>query len=76
MQRNAQMTPEFLAYSRGELILRSLVRGDPARGEDIGRIELHRIADQIEMLRATKILAGSLPAEQVATKDFLPVVRR
>lgn len=76
LQRNTQMTAGLLAFSRGELILRSLVRGEAARGEDVGRIELHRIAEQIEMLRATGILNGSLPAEQVATKDFLPPVRR
>jgi NitT/TauT family transport system substrate-binding protein len=76
LQRNSQMTPGLLAFSRGELILRSLVRGDAARGEDVGRIKLHRIADQIEKLRATKILNDALPAEQVATKEFLPAVRR
>ena len=76
LKRNQQMTSELLAFSRGELILRSLVCGDAARGESVGQIELHRIAGQIEMLRELGILAAPMAAESVATKEFLPVVRR
>ena len=76
LKRNKQMTPGLLAFSRGELILRSLVRGDEARGESVGHLELHRIAEQIKMLRQLKILAEPMAAESVATKEFLPTVRR
>jgi hypothetical protein len=65
-----------MAFSRGELISRNLVHGDAARGEVIGRIELHRIARQIEILRELKILDRPLTAEAVATKEFLPATRR
>jgi NitT/TauT family transport system substrate-binding protein len=75
LKRNKQMTPELLAFSRGELILRSLVRGDEARGESFGRLELRRISEQIEMLRELKIISEPMAAESVATKEFLPAVR-
>ncbi|PHX86247.1 MAG: myristoyl transferase [Opitutia bacterium] len=73
---NVQMTPGLLEFSRAELISRDLVRGDAARGEVIGQIELHRIARQIGMLRELKILDRPLAAEAVATKEFLPATRR
>lgn len=76
LKANTQMTPGLLEFSRGELILRKLVQGESTRGEAIGQIELHRIARQIEMLRELKILEHGLPAEAVATKEFLPSVRR
>lgn len=76
LKANTQMTPGLLEFSRGELILRKLVQGESTRGEAIGQIELHRIARQIEMLRELKILEHWLPAEAVATKEFLPSVRR
>ena len=76
LQANTQMTRGLLEFSRGELISRDLVRGDAARGEVIGQIELHRIARQIEMLRELKILDRTLAAEAVATKEFLPATRR
>ena len=76
LRANMQMTPGLLEFSRSELISRDLVRGDAARGEVIGQIELHRIARQIEMLRELKILDRPLAADAVATKEFLPVMRR
>jgi NitT/TauT family transport system substrate-binding protein len=76
LKENAQMTPGLLEFSRGELIFRKLVRGETTRGEAIGQIELHRIARQIGMLQELKILEHRLPAESVATKEFLPPVRR
>jgi len=76
LKENAQMTPGLLDFSRGELILRKLVSGETARGEAIGQIELHRIARQIGMLQELKILEHRLPAEAVATKEFLPPVLR
>ena len=76
LERNAQMTPALLAYSRGELIARGLVRGNAADGEAIGQIELHRIARQIEILRKLGILQHPMAAESVATKEFLPQARR
>ncbi len=76
LKANTQMTPGLLEFSRGELIARNLVRGEPARGEGIGRIELGRIARQIEMLQELKILERDLAVETVATKEFLPPAPR
>lgn len=72
LARNADMTPELLAFSRRELVLRNLVHGDREKGEDIGQLSLARIAEEIGMLRELKILEVPLAAAQVATKEFLP----
>ena len=72
LARNAQMTPEFLAYSRRELILRNLVTGDRAKGEGIGRLSLTRLGEAIELLWELKIIDAPMPVRAVATKDFLP----
>jgi NitT/TauT family transport system substrate-binding protein len=72
LQRNREMTPELLAFSRRELIARSLVQGDRAKGEDIGRLSLERLQEQIEMLRGLKILERPVSVAKIATTDFLP----
>jgi hypothetical protein len=66
------MTRAFLEFSRDEMRVRGLVRGEAARGEAIGRIELQRIRDQIDKLSQLKILGAVLTAESVATTEFLP----
>jgi NitT/TauT family transport system substrate-binding protein len=72
LERNAQMTRAFLEFSRNEMRVRGLVRGEAARGEDIGRIDLQRIREQIDKLSQLKILRESLSPESVATTQFLP----
>ncbi len=72
LAQNRDMTPELLAFSRSELILRHLVHGEREKGEDIGQISLARIADEILLLRDLKILEVPLAAAQIATKEFLP----
>ena len=69
---NPQMTPELLTFSRQELILRSLVRGDPAKGEDIGQLSLTRLSEQMDTLLNLKIMETPIALSTVATKDFLP----
>ena len=72
LKRNPQMTPELLTFSRQELILRALVRGDPAKGEDIGQLSLTRLSEQMDTLLNLKIMEAPLALSSVATKDFLP----
>jgi NitT/TauT family transport system substrate-binding protein len=72
LQRNREMTPELLGFSRSEMIARGLVRGDPTKGEDIGQLSEARIAAQIETLLALKILEKPVQPGEVATKEFLP----
>jgi len=72
LARNAQMTPEFLAYSRTELVLRNLVTGDRAKGEGIGRLSLARLGDAIDLLSELRVIDAPMPVRAVATKDFLP----
>jgi NitT/TauT family transport system substrate-binding protein len=76
LQRNENMSRELLAFSRGEMVLRSLVHGDRAGGEDIGQISLGRIARQMQMLLDLKILNAPIAVSSVATKEFLPYAPR
>ncbi len=72
LKRNPQMTPELLQFSRSELILRSLVAGDRAKEEDIGRLSLARLSEQMETLLRLKIMEVPIAIGSVATKEFLP----
>ncbi len=72
LKRNPQMTPELLTFSRQELILRALVRGDPAKGEDIGQLSLTRLSEQMDSLLNLKIMETPIALSTVATKEFLP----
>ena len=74
LQRNSEMTPELLEFSRGELILRALVSGDRARGEEVGRIALARIADQMRTLAELGMLDAHIDLSLVASTEFLPAV--
>jgi NitT/TauT family transport system substrate-binding protein len=69
---NPQMTSELLDFSRSEMIMRSLVHGDPAKGEDIGQLSLVRLTEEMQMLLDLKILDAPVGITTVATKDFLP----
>lgn len=72
LQRNRDMTPEQLAYSRQAMIDHALVGGYPERGEGIGRLSLERIQREIDILREFKVLETPLTAAQIATTEFLP----
>ena len=72
LQRNREMTSELLAFSRREMIARSLVTGRPADGEDVGKLSRTRLADEINTLVQLKILPAPVPLERVMTTEFLP----
>jgi len=72
LRRNSQMTTGQLDYSRRALIEQSLVTGDAAHGERIGRISMKRIQQQIDVLTELKILEVPVTAAGVATRAFLP----
>ena len=74
LKRNPQMTPELLRFSRSEMIIRSLVQGDRAKGEDVGQLALARLSDQMETLLSLKIMDVPIAINSVATKEFLPPV--
>jgi NitT/TauT family transport system substrate-binding protein len=73
--RNREMTADLLQFSRDAMIRHAFVRGDPARGEDIGQLALERLTDEINTLRSLKILDKPLAAADVATREFLPAVK-
>lgn len=72
LKRNRHMTREQLEFSRSEMILRSLVTGDRARGEDIGQLSLARLAEQLDVLLELKVMDTPIAITAVATRDFLP----
>lgn len=72
LARNKQMSPELLEFSRSEMIIRSLVQGDRAQGEEIGQLALARISQEIDTLLNLKVLEVPVATAHVATKEFLP----
>ena len=72
LQRNREMTPGQLKFSRDEMIRRSLVRGYPGKGEDIGQLSIQRLEEEIKTLLSLKILTAPLDVSSVATTEFLP----
>ncbi len=76
LQRNAQMSRELLDFSRGELILRALVTGDRALGEDVGQLSLGRLAQQLDVLLEHKVVDSPVAIGTVATTMFLPPAGR
>jgi NitT/TauT family transport system substrate-binding protein len=72
LQRNAQMTPELLKFSRSEMIIGNLVHGPHMNGDEIGRIALTRLAAEMQTLVELRVLDGPVPIANIATKDFLP----
>lgn len=69
-ERNPQMTPEFLAYSRDTLIRRELVTGKGGQTDRIGHLDPVRIQMEIEQLRELGILQEPRRAE-----DLMPGYR-
>ena len=72
LQRNREMTPGLLDFSRREMIRHRFVHGDPAKGEDIGRLSPDRIAEEVKTLLELKILPKPVDIASVATTEFLP----
>jgi NitT/TauT family transport system substrate-binding protein len=72
LARHPQASRELLEFSRREMIAHGFVAGDRARGEDVGRLSLPRIADEIETLRELKVIDVALAVTTVATDEFLP----
>lgn len=69
-ERNPQMTPEFLAYSRDTLLSRELVTGEGGRMDRVGHLDPVRIQHEIEQLRELGILEEPRRAE-----DLMPGYR-
>ena len=76
LERNPQTSRALLEFSRSEMILRSLVTGDPALDEGIGRISLARLAKQQAALLELKVMATPVSIGAVATRAFLPGAQR
>lgn len=72
LKRNAHMSRELLDFSRGEMILRSLVTGDRERGEELGQLSLTRLSEEQDVLLQLKIMEVPMAIANVATRDFLP----
>ena len=71
-ERNTEMSPELMKYSRREMIAQSLVTGDRRKGEDIGRLSLARLEAEMQTLVSLKVLDTPIAIASVATTEFLP----
>jgi NitT/TauT family transport system substrate-binding protein len=71
LKRNPNMTPALLKFSRDAVIRHSFVRGDRAKGEDIGQLSPTRLAEQMETLLNLKIMDKPVDISSVATTEFL-----
>jgi NitT/TauT family transport system substrate-binding protein len=72
LERNRQMTRDLLEYSRGEMILRQLVTGDPASNERVGAFSMARLGALSDLLVALKVIEGTVAVKTVATTEYLP----
>jgi NitT/TauT family transport system substrate-binding protein len=70
LKRNPQMTRELIDFSRSELIRHAFVRGNPANGEDIGRISIERLTAEMNTLLSLKILERPVDIPSIATNEY------
>ncbi len=63
--RNAQMSPEFIAFAREILTKRHLVTGDPEEGAEIGRLDPGRMATLLADMRKIGLIESDLTVDEV-----------
>jgi NitT/TauT family transport system substrate-binding protein len=73
MQVNPNVTADFLAWSRSQIIKENLTRGFAEKGENYGVIQSVRFASQIRQLEELGLLKpGRLTTGAVMTDAYLP----
>jgi NitT/TauT family transport system substrate-binding protein len=72
LQRNNQMTAEFMDYSMGAMRQYHLVEGRPGTGEALGLFTRARLQAQVDLLVQLKIIPAPVPVDKLARFDFLP----
>jgi len=72
LQRNDQMTDEFMDYSMGAMREYHLVEGRPGTGETLGLLTRTRLQAQVDLLVDLKIIPQPVPLEKFSSFDFLP----
>lgn len=72
LQRNTQMTAEFMDYSMGAMREYHLVEGRPGTGEANGLMTRTRLRAQVNLLVDLKIIPAPVPVDKFATFEFLP----
>ena len=70
MKRNIQMTPDFLAFGYAAIKQYHLVEGNPAKGEDIGRLSRQRLQEQIDALQLIGVLDRPVTVDEIAAFQF------
>jgi NitT/TauT family transport system substrate-binding protein len=73
LKRNPQMTAELLHFSRSEMIIRGIVQGDRGKGEDIGKLSMTRLREQMDVLLNLRIMEHPVAIPAVAMTEFLPL---
>ena len=72
-ERNSRMTPEFMAFSRGEMVERRLVTGKKDGSDDTGQLDPERLENLAKRLHELGIAKGDpAAAPEWYTTRFLP----
>lgn len=68
LERNSNMTGDFLNYSRREMIQKAIIAGDPAKGEFVGRFSRTRLAEIATMLHQTGLIEAPMNLDTLAVE--------
>ncbi len=70
---NPKADADFFKFERDQIIKYNLGKGDPAKGEDYGTLDLAKVKDEIAIMENLGLLpAGKVPLDKAATTAFLP----
>ena len=72
-QNNPKADDDFFKYERDQIIKFNLGKGDPAKGEDYGTLDLPKVKNEIAIMEDLGLLTpGKVPLEKAATDEYLP----
>jgi NitT/TauT family transport system substrate-binding protein len=75
-QQNPKMDDGYMQFSRDQIIKYNLGRGDQAKGEDYGTLNLDQVKNEIAIMESLGLIQpGSVPLNKAATLDYLPATR-
>jgi NitT/TauT family transport system substrate-binding protein len=72
-QNNPKADDDFFKYERDQILQFNLGKGDPAKGEDYGTLDLPKVKNEIAIMEDLGLLTpGKVPLEKAATDEYLP----
>lgn len=72
LERNKEMSEEFLNYSRSQMLKYGLVLGEPGKGEGVGVFSLQRVQAMADLMLSLGVADRQVQSSEIATLDFLP----